>query len=240
MESQNLDIVASGVTKHFGNLQALRGIDLKLQKGDFLTLFGPNGAGKTTLIKLFATLSKPTSGDVKIAGFDVRKDSEKIRAIIGVISHDPYLYNNLSALENIIFFASMYGISRAKEKSIEIIEKVGLGTRINDLVRNFSQGMKQRLAVARALVHDPEILLLDEPFSGLDQHGARVFGDMLKWLKSHKKTIFMTTHNTEESLELSDRVAIINEGKVVYESDISEIEPRDFKNIYFGKVNNIR
>ena len=236
MESSDFDIVAEGVTKSFGYIQALRGVDLKIKKGEFVTVFGPNGAGKTTLIKLLATLTKPTSGKVIIANHDIKKEPDKVRALIGVISHDPYLYGNLSALENIGFFASLYGISQAKEKAIEVIKQVGLESRMHDLVRTFSRGMQQRLAVARAIVHNPKILLLDEPYTGLDQHGAKIFGELLKWLKRENRTIVMTTHNLPEGLEVSDRVAILDVGKIVYESDARGIELTKFKEIYFEKV----
>ena len=236
MESSEFDIIAQGVTKSFGNIQALRGVDLKIKKGEFVTVFGPNGAGKTTLIKLLATLTKPTSGKVIIANHDIKKEPDKVRALIGAISHDPYLYGNLSALENIGFFASLYGISQPKEKAIQVIKQVGLESRMHDLVRTFSRGMQQRLAVARAIVHGPKILLLDEPYTGLDQHGAKIFGELLKWLKRENRTIVMTTHNLPEGLEISDRIAILDVGKIVYESDARGIELTKFKEIYFEKV----
>jgi heme ABC exporter ATP-binding subunit CcmA len=230
------NIVAEGVTKSFGNIQALSGIDLRVKSGEFLTVFGPNGAGKTTLIKLLATLTKPTSGKLTIANHDLKKEPDKVRGLIGVISHDPYLYGNLSALENIRFFASLYEISQAQEKAIEAIKQVGLESRMHDLVRTFSRGMQQRLAVARAIIHEPKILLLDEPYTGLDQHGGRIFGDLLKWLKSHNRTIIMTTHNLPEGLEISDRVAILDRGKIIYESGAGGVEIMRFKDIYFEKI----
>jgi heme exporter protein A len=236
LESIEFDIIAEGVTKSFGNIQALRGVDLRVKRGEFFTIFGPNGAGKTTLIKLLATLTKPTSGKVIIANHDIKKEPDKVRTLIGVISHDPYLYENLSALENIKFFASLYGIPKTEEKALETIKQVGLDSRMHDLVRTFSRGMKQRLAVARAIVHAPKILLLDEPYTGLDQHGGRIFGEMLKWLKSENRTIVMTTHNLPEGLEISDRVAILSGGRIIYESDARGVELTGFKEIYFEKV----
>lgn len=236
MGVSEIDIIADGLTKSFGNIQALSGIDLRVKRGEFLTVFGPNGAGKTTLIKLLSTLTKPTSGKLIVANYDIKKEPDKVRSLIGVISHDPYLYGNLSALENIRFFASLYGISRAKEKAIDVIKQVGLESRMHDLVRTFSRGMQQRLAVARAIIHEPKILLLDEPYTGLDQHGGRIFGDLLKWLKSHNRTIIMTTHDLPEGLEISDRVAILDRGKIVYEGDTCGVEITRFKEIYFERV----
>lgn len=235
-QNSQYDIEVQAVTKSFGTFDALKGVDLHMNKGEFLTLFGPNGAGKTTLIRLLSTLAKPTSGTLRVYGYDTQKESGKVRASVGVISHDPYLYENLSAFENIKFFGEMYGVSDVDSRAKELIELLGLGTRMDDLVRTFSRGMKQRLSVARSIVHDPSVLLLDEPYTGLDQKGAKIFGDTLGWLKSHGRTILMTTHNIDEALTLSDRVGIITGGKVVYEGSASDLTNDSFKNIYLEHV----
>lgn len=201
-----------------------------------MTLFGPNGAGKTTLIKLLATLTSPTSGTLSVYGYDVRKDVNNIRSVIGVISHDPYLYDNLSAFENIKFFGTLYGLDDVDNRARSVIKQVGLERRMNDLVRTFSRGMKQRLTVARAIVHEPKILLLDEPYTGLDQHGAQIFGEMLSDLKSQRRTILMTTHNIEEGLDLSDRIGILAKGKIVLDCSKTEIQRSGFKDLYISKV----
>ncbi len=236
MQAVELDIIVESVAKSYGNFQALQGVDLRVKRGEFLTVFGTNGAGKTTLIKLLSTLTKPTSGKITLANHDIKKEPDKVRSLIGVISHDPYLYENLSAIENLKFFASLYGIPQAEEKAIEMIKQVGLESRMHDLVRTLSRGMKQRLAVARAIVHDPNILLLDEPYTGLDQHGSRIFGEILKLLKSQTRTILMTTHKIEEGLGISDSVAILSGGRIVYECDPRGVEIERFKEIYFEKV----
>jgi heme exporter protein A len=235
-DNSQFDITAEAVTKSFGGFEALRGIDLNIKKGEFVTLFGPNGAGKTTLIKLLSTLAKPSSGKLTVSGYDTSRQAGKVRASVGVIAHDPFLYENLSAFENIKFFGDMYGLPDSGSRSEELIKLIGLGTRIHDLVRTFSRGMKQRLSVARAIVHDPSVLLLDEPYTGLDQKGAQMFGSTLEWLKSHQRTILMTTHNIEEGLQLSDRVGIITSGKIVYESSASKIDKNSFKEIYLSHV----
>ena len=201
-----------------------------------MTLFGPNGAGKTTLIKLLATLTSPTSGTLSVYGYDVRKDVNNIRSVIGVISHDPYLYDNLSAFENIKFFGTLYGLDDVDNRARSVIKQVGLEKRMNDLVRTFSRGMKQRLTVARAIVHEPKILLLDEPYTGLDQHGAQIFGEMLSDLKSQRRTILMTTHNIDEGLDLSDRIGILAKGKIVLDCSKTEIQRSGFKDLYISKV----
>ena len=236
MDTAGFDIQIEGLSKSYGSLQALRDIGLSVGEGQSLTIFGPNGAGKTTLLRILSSLTKPTKGTVLIAGHDIRKEPQEIRKSVGFISHQPFLYESLSAFENIRFFASMYGISNADEKAAEVIRKVGLENRRHDLVRTFSSGMKQRLAVARAIVHDPKILLLDEPYSGLDQHGARIFNEMLKFLKTQKRTILMTTHNISEGFVLSDRVAILSSGMFVFEGLTNELEDATFTDIYFEKV----
>lgn len=235
-ENVQYDIQAEGLKKSFGNFDALRGIDLRVKRGEFMTLFGPNGAGKTTLIKLLATLTSPTSGTLSVYGYDVRKDVNNIRSVIGVISHDPYLYDNLSAFENIKFFGTLYGLDDVDNRARSVIKQVGLERRMNDLVRTFSRGMKQRLTVARAIVHEPKILLLDEPYTGLDQHGAQIFGEMLSDLKSQRRTILMTTHNIDEGLDLSDRIGILAKGKIVLDCSKTEIERSGFKDLYISKV----
>jgi len=235
-ENVQYDIQAEGLKKSFGNFDALRGVDLHVKRGEFMTLFGPNGAGKTTLIKLLATLTSPTSGTLSVYGYDVRKDVNNIRSVIGVISHDPYLYDNLSAFENIKFFGTLYGLDDVDNRARSVIKQVGLERRMNDLVRTFSRGMKQRLTVARAIVHEPKILLLDEPYTGLDQHGAQIFGEMLSDLKSQRRTILMTTHNIEEGLDLSDRIGILAKGKIVLDCSKTEIQRSGFKDLYISKV----
>ncbi len=235
-ENVQYDIQAEGLKKSFGNFDALRGVDLHVKRGEFMTLFGPNGAGKTTLIKLLATLTSPTSGTLSVYGYDVRKDVNNIRSGIGVISHDPYLYDNLSAFENIKFFGTLYGLDDVDNRARSVIKQVGLERRMNDLVRTFSRGMKQRLTVARAIVHEPKILLLDEPYTGLDQHGAQIFGEMLSDLKSQRRTILMTTHNIEEGLDLSDRIGILAKGKIVLDCSKTDIQRSGFKDLYISKV----
>ncbi|MGQ0794309.1 MAG: ABC transporter ATP-binding protein [Deltaproteobacteria bacterium] len=229
-------VVAEGIAKSYGNFKALRGVNLRVKKGEFLSLFGPNGSGKTTFIKILSALAKPTSGKLTLMGRDIQRDADFARAAVGVISHDPYLYANLSALENILFFASLYGVSLAEDSAARLIAQVGLQARMHDLVRTFSRGMKQRLAVARSIVHNPALLLLDEPYTGLDPHGERMFTDILAGLKSEGRTIIMTTHNVAEGFRISDRAAIMARGEVVFESPAEGLDLERFKGIYFEKT----
>ncbi|MDY7033899.1 MAG: heme ABC exporter ATP-binding protein CcmA, partial [Thermodesulfobacteriota bacterium] len=209
-------IRTEGLTKRFGFKTVLRNIDLSLKSGEFLSLFGPNGAGKTTLIQTLCSLTIPTSGKVFIAGFHVRHDRESLRKVIGVISHNTFLYDNLSAFENLKFYGKMYDVPRLHQKIQELTELVGLREYISDQVHTYSRGMQQRLSVARAMIHDPIILFLDEPFTGLDQHGAEDFKKVLKRCHNEGKTIIMTSHDLTQGLELCSQAAILKSGTLVY------------------------
>ncbi len=238
IKSSKLDLAieVSGLTKSFGFLNAIKGIDFKLNKGEFLTLFGPNGAGKTTLIRILSALTRPTSGTAIVAGYDVKEAGPTMRREIGVISHASYLYGDLTPLENILFFAEMYNVKNAKERSLEVIEEVGLKKRMHDRVRTFSRGMLQRLSIARAIVHDPSILFLDEPYTGLDQHASNVLKEQLQTLHTNKRTILMTTHDFERGLEMCDRVAIQVNGRFALWDSVENINIGDFEKTYLETV----
>ena len=167
------------LTKAFGSKYALRGVDLRVMPGESLVIFGPNGAGKSTLIRILSSLSRPTSGTVFIGGLDLATHADGIRRHLGVVSHAPLLYDSLTAEENLRFFAGLYGMADPEPRISALLGQVGLTTRRGDLVRTFSRGMVQRLAIARALLHDPEVLLLDEPDTGLDPQAAEMLHDLL-------------------------------------------------------------
>ena len=229
---QDYIIEARGLEKNFGFKTALRKVDLFLKKGDCLALFGPNGAGKTTLIQILCSLMRPTSGTVKLAGLDTQLNREVLHKIIGVIAHDTFLYNNLTAAENLKFYGMMYNVPQLHEKTEELIKLVGLNEYINDQVQTFSRGMKQRLSVARAIIHDPMILFLDEPYTGLDQHGSEDLKQLLMQFRDQGKTIILTSHNLSRGLELCNQVAILKSGALIYQENISKINKDDFKQIY--------
>ena len=191
-----------------------------------MTIFGPNGAGKTTLIKIISTLISPTSGTVVIKGHNVKESPCEVRRITGVISHETYLYQDLTARENLLFFGRMYGMSknRIEQRINELIELIGLQYRLDDRVNTFSRGMKQRLSIARAVLHDPELLLLDEPYTGLDQHASAVFDKLLFDLNISDKTQIMISHDIERGTALAHRVIILYKGRIVYETAADEIE----------------
>jgi len=218
------------VTKAFGPVRALRGVTLDVEAGESLVVFGPNGAGKTTLLKIVATLMRPTSGRVLLFGTDAHLDGMR-RSQVGVVSHHSYLYPGLTALENLVFAARMYGVADPLDRAEAVIDAVGLAGRRHDLVRTYSRGMVQRLSIARALVHDPRVLLLDEPYTGLDRHAAAVFTRLLETLRG-SRTIVMTTHSIEQGVALCDRMAILVDGAVAYEGREGLGDTRAVERIY--------
>lgn len=225
-------ITVRGLSKAFGNKWALREVDLDLAQGQFLTIFGANGAGKTTLIRVLATLSRPTTGTITLAGFELKSASSEVRRQIGLVSHQTFLYPDLTAEENLRFYGQMYDVPRLEERVQKEIDLVGLAPRRHDPVRAYSRGMQQRLAIARAIIHDPPILLLDEPYTGLDPHAAEMLRRVLQRLISQEHTIVMTTHNLERGLDLCDRVAILSAGRLAYQGAREELDIGDFQAFY--------
>ncbi|MFQ5811925.1 MAG: heme ABC exporter ATP-binding protein CcmA [Anaerolineae bacterium] len=225
-------IEVCGLVKSFGGKMALDGVDLDVAEGEFLTLVGPNGAGKTTLIRILATLTRPTRGSVRVAGCDLTKQGNEVRRRIGLASHQTLLYDDLSAEENLRFYGRMYEVPKLEEGITALLQRVDLDHRRHDLVRTFSRGMQQRLSLARALLHDPAILLLDEPYTGLDQRAAEVLREVLISLAGRSRTVLMTTHNLERGLELCDRAAILVNGRIVHQADKSDLDVARFREAY--------
>ena len=218
--------------KDFGFLQALSGVSFNLNKGDFLTIFGPNGAGKTTLIKILTGLMRPTSGSAIIDGFDALEGNSMLRSRIGVISHATCLYPDLTALENLLFYAKLYDLDDPEERANKSISASGLQLRRHDPVRIYSRGMQQRLAIARATLHDPSVLFLDEPFTGLDLTATNGLKNKLHDLHKDKRTLIMTTHDISCGLEMCDKVAIQNKGKFLFLESIDRIDRESFETLY--------
>jgi heme exporter protein A len=221
-----------GLVKSFGSKVALEGVDLDVAEGEFLTLVGPNGAGKTTLIRVLATLTRPTEGSVRVAGYDLARQGTDVRRRIGLASHQTLLYGDLSAEENLRFYGRMYEVPKLEERITALLQRVGLEHRRHDLVRTFSRGMQQRLSIARALLHDPAILLLDEPYTGLDQQATEVLREVLAALLGRARTVLMTTHNIERGLELCNRAAILVNGRIVYQANKGDLDVADFREAY--------
>lgn len=225
------------VRKVFGVLQALRGISFELNAGDFLTVFGPNGAGKTTLLRILAGLTRPTSGAATVAGYDVAEGNPGLRRELGVISHASCLYADLSALENLMFYADMYGLENARERAVQAIEEAGLQRRMHDRIKTFSRGMQQRLSIARAVIHDPSVLFLDEPFTGLDPHGSNALKRRLHSLHTEKRTVIMTTHDLACGLDMADRAAVQVGGRFALMEKVDDLDKGRFEELYFETIN---
>jgi heme exporter protein A len=225
-------IEARGVTKLFGERHALRGIDLQVSRGENLVIFGPNGAGKTTLVKILSTLVKPSSGSVWLNGINISDKPAQIRRKISLVSHQTFLYDDLTVYENLKFYGKMHDVPNLKQRIHEVISWVQLEPRINDRVGTLSHGLQQRASIARAILHNPSILLLDEPEVGLDPHISNVISDVLGNINSDIRTVVMTTHNLERGLKLGDRVIILDRGKIVYQATKDEIGTLDFQQIY--------
>lgn len=234
---QTLPVIeVKSLTKTFGNLYALKEVHLNLGKGEFLTIFGPNGAGKTTLIRILSTITKATSGEITIGGVSLKKTPEQIRRQIGVIAHQTFLYDDLTAEENLRFYGKLYDVKNLDAKIAAIISEVGLDLRRRDRVRTFSRGMQQRLSIARAMIHDPEFLFLDEPYTGLDQHASEMLTGWLKRVRNSQRTTLMVTHDLERGLDMADQVAILNRGKIVFHERRAAIDPKNFRSRYYKLV----
>ncbi len=233
-------IETENLTRSFGHIDALKGINLKVPVGEFLTVFGPNGAGKSTLIKVLSNLIYPSSGKAFICGDDISKNGDALRSKIGLISHNTFSYNNLSPYENLMFYGKLYGLPNPNVRIKELLEEVELSHRLHDPVHTFSRGMQQRLSIARALINNPSIIFLDEPYTGLDQHAIRILTDILNKLHKAQNTIFMTTHNLKQGLEICDQVIIMVSGKIVFQKRRPEIISEEFEQIYFDCVEKYR
>jgi heme exporter protein A len=202
------------VWKYFGDFPALRDIGFKVTAGSVVALLGRNGAGKTTLLRILAGLAKPSKGSVKIHGSEVREESTRRR--IGVLGHGISLYDELTATENLVLFGKLYGLDDTTRRAHQWLERTGLERVRNGLVREFSRGMRQRLAVARTFLHDPEVLLFDEPFTSLDDRAIAVLQSLIVEAQARGCTIVMSTHQLREAIELSTHVALIRKGQLAY------------------------
>ncbi len=230
--SQDCAVKIQGLTKSFGNHRALRGIDLEVREGESVVIFGPNGAGKTTLIKVLATILKPSSGTVLVNGLNLKDSAEEIRHRLGVVTHQTFLYSNLTAYENLEFYSRMYDVPKRKERICEIVNMVGMTSRLYDRVGTLSRGMQQRFSIARSLLHKPAIILLDEPETGLDQKAISLLWEVLLTDGEKKRTIIFTTHNLERGLEVGNRLLILSQGKIVYQESRKTLDLAGLKQAY--------
>ena len=220
------------VVKQYGLNPVLRGVDLSVEAGEFVTLVGPNGAGKSTLMGIIATLLRPSSGDVLVGGWRLPEQADRVRRHIGLVSHNSLLYRDMTAAENLTFFAKLYQLEDAEARVIEALRKVGLFARQRDPVGTFSRGMVQRLTIARATLHEPDVLLLDEPYTGLDQEATQLLDDLLREETARGRTILMITHDLGHGLGLADRLAILYGGRIAREVSRAEISPAAVYDLY--------
>jgi heme exporter protein A len=214
-----LALDARDIDKKFGYAYAVRSLSLQVRKGEFVALFGRNGAGKTTFLKIAATLMRPTKGTLAIEGFDIHKDPEAARQKIGFLSHNTFVYRDLSARDNLKFFARLYSTDDSDDRILAMLDRVGLRKRADDIVRSFSRGLQQRVGIARVLLHDPSLILLDEPYTGLDAHAAQTLNELLDEAARTGKTVILTTHDLEQGLRAATRAVIIDKGKTVLSVD---------------------
>ncbi|MBN1246045.1 MAG: heme ABC exporter ATP-binding protein CcmA [Anaerolineae bacterium] len=213
------------LVKAFGPRRALSGIDLDIATGERVMLVGPNGAGKTTFLRILATLSRPTSGEVVIDGYNVATSGAEVRKAIGYLSHETLLYEDLTAVQNLRFYARMYGLVDAMARIETLVAKVGLSDRRDDLVRTYSRGMRQRLAVARAVLHRPTVLLLDEPYTSLDASASEMLTQLLGGLVEEGCTMVLTTHRPADEGQLANRRVTLEGGRIVEDVGVGDGTP---------------
>ena len=227
-------VSARGLVKQFGRRRGLDGVDLEVPSGAFLSIFGPNGAGKTTLLRMLALLARPTRGELSLLGVDALEEPDSLRSRIGLISHKPMLYGDLTARENLRFFASLYGdVDEARID--ELLRLVELDHRCNDCARTFSRGMQQRLSIARALVNDPELVLLDEPYSGRDPHAAELFDELIGRVRDGR-TFVMVSHDLEKGFAMCSHALILARGRVVVCAEKERVDAAAFRDLYLATV----
>ena len=216
-------ISIQNVYKRYGRKRVLNGVDLQIGEGQVMALLGANGAGKTTLMRIVAGLSRPDRGEVLLGGASAENAGNELRRYIGLVSHKPLLYDNLSAVENLSFFARMYDIQQPDARIETVLNDVNLWTRRRDPVRTYSRGMVQRMAIARAILHDPPILLLDEPDTGLDQDSAETLHNLIRSLGAAKRAILLTTHNLDRALAWGDSVCLLVDGTIGFREDSARL-----------------
>jgi len=225
------------LVKRFGLKAVLRGLEFHVEPGEFVALLGPNGAGKTTFLRILASLSRPTLGEVRIAGYRLPAQAGAVRRRLGVVSHLPLLYGDLTAEENLQFYGRMYGINDLAMRIEEVLNLVGLWPRRRDLVRTFSRGMQQRLAIGRAVLHDPDVMLFDEPHTGLDQDASSMLDNVLGEVAARGRTVVMTSHDLSRAADLASRFDVLSRGVITASVKREEIDTRDLLAFYRQAVN---
>ena len=218
--------------KSFGMKPVLRGIDLTLYAGERMALLGANGAGKTTLLRILAGLTRVEGGSITIDGLDLASQTREVRCKVGFVAHQPYLYDDLTAQENLLFFARMYAVKQPQERATFLLRYVGLSKKGRERASSLSRGQLQRLAIARALLHRPQLLLLDEPETGLDQEGLELLNALLKEHQEQGGTLLFTTHDLPDAAERSDQIVMLRNGRVVYQQATADLAPGGITQAY--------
>ena len=225
-------IQVSGLYKRFGRKNVLRGINLTVHAGQVMALLGDNGAGKSTLLRIISGLSKADRGDVLLDGHSLQRVGHELRRYIGLVSHAPLLYDTLTAEENLHFFAALYDIQQPAARVESVLRDIDLWTRRRDPVRTFSRGMLQRLAIGRAILHNPPVLLLDEPDTGLDQGSAQMLHELVRTLGAGNRAILLSTHNLDRAVEWADSVSLLVGGKIVYQDATARLSGAQLRQTY--------
>jgi heme exporter protein A len=230
-------LAARGLTRRYGSSPAVDGLDLEIPAGQCVALLGPNGAGKSTLLRLFALLLRPSAGDLLIHGQDSRRaDRATLTRRIGLVSHQTFLYDDLTGLENLLFYARLYGVENPLAASRDGLLGAGLEARADDLTRGYSRGMQQRLAIARAFLHAPDILLLDEPFTGIDREASARLGERLAAFRAAGGTCVFSTHDLGSGLSLSDRILVLSAGRLAADRSARGIDAATLGSLVTGSA----
>ncbi len=219
-------IASTGLTRRFGQIRALRGVDLELPSGKRLALFGANGAGKTTLLRILGLGLAPDSGTLTIDGLDPKKEAWRARSRIGWLAHASLLYRDLTAKQNLEFWGRLYGLERPQQRADELLSEMGLEAYADEAAGILSRGLSQRLSLARAMLHDPALLLLDEPFTGLDPYAADALRQRLQRTGNANTSVVLATHRIEDGLALTDQWIVLTRGKIVAEGRSASTDPR--------------
>jgi heme exporter protein A len=228
-------IEIKSLTKNYGLKPVLRGVDLTIQPGEFVALLGPNGAGKSTLLRIVASLARPSLGRVRVAGYELPAQADAVRQLLGVVSHQPLLYSDLTAEENLRFYGEMYGVASLSRRIADVLEQVGLSRRRRDLVRTFSRGMIQRLTIGRAILHAPQVMLFDEPHTGLDPAASQMLDSVLLEVAAQGRTVLMISHDLPHALTMANRIAILARGRIVYDAPAQGLNAAGF-GAYFDEA----
>jgi heme ABC exporter ATP-binding subunit CcmA len=225
-------VVVERLSKLYEQRPVLRNVSFSVPAGQTVVIFGPNGAGKTTLLRVLATLAKPSTGSAAIAGYDLAAEADTVRSIIGYVGHQPHLYEELTARENLLFFARMFGLRDGAARADMLLARVGLKAKADGRVGSLSRGQVQRLALARGVLHDPAVLLLDEPDTGLDAEALALLGDLVRERRAAGGSVLLTTHHIERGLELADAALVLVRGRLVHSGPSRDLTTEQVREFY--------